>query len=163
MAGPAASVWAGEGDGAGGVHGDGPAAVVDEVVVERAEQDQVRPVGAAAVAPPDDVVGVGGVGGFVAAGGAAAAVDEVQPLAQAGADVAGEPAVVEVLAERVGDEPVEPCVAQGAVELRSGERAAVVEGCRWGGLVGGAVQVLLTDDDGDGRAAAAGDGQRGAD
>jgi len=51
---------AGEDEGSVGVSSHGPAAVVDEPVVEGAEPGGVVEDGLAAVGPPDDVVGFGG-------------------------------------------------------------------------------------------------------
>ena len=83
----AAAVRAGEVPGRIGSRGQGPAGVVDEVVVERADQGQVFQIGGGAVAfPPAEVVGLAPGGGAVAAGGDAAVVadGEGDPLGVAG-------------------------------------------------------------------------------
>lgn len=66
----------------------GPAAVVDEAVVEGAEQQQVGEVGRATVGPVLDVVCVQ-VAGAVAAGEPAVAIAELQRASQLGRYLAG--------------------------------------------------------------------------
>src|SRR5690606_847852 len=72
----------------GGVEVDAPVSFVDFAVVVSAEQEQVVDVGAAAVPPGQEVVGVGPGGGGGAAGPAAAAVAGLQGFAHPGGDEA---------------------------------------------------------------------------
>jgi hypothetical protein len=81
--------------------GELPAGFVDEVVVAVAEQDRVRDVGAAAVFPVGDVVGVAAVGGHGAVRELAVPVAELEGLAQSWGCGPGGASDVEDLAGRV--------------------------------------------------------------
>src|SRR6516164_3957089 len=109
-----AAVRAGGGGGAVGVQGQGPApAVDDDLVVERAQGDQVPQGGRAGLGAGDQVVDVADAGGLIAAGEGAVAVPDDDRAAQVDRDGLAGRADVQRQADRGQRAVVEPGAQPG--------------------------------------------------